>query len=100
MNNRTNTVGRHATTIRVQNDTTTITYHDTSVVAFDADTITFSTGGWNTATTKRRMNQTSAQFKLGYQVYARRWQWYVDYAGQTYPFTNRSLTIQRLTQPT
>jgi hypothetical protein len=32
------------------------------------------------------MNQASNQFGLGYQVYQKDWQWYVDFDGQTIDF--------------
>jgi len=38
---------------------------------------TLNSGGWNTATTKLRMNQAAAQFSLGFHVRQRDGTWYV-----------------------
>lgn len=48
---------------------TMVTLHRTVVVEFDAERIILRTGGWDTVTTRARMNQASNQFGLGYQVY-------------------------------
>ncbi len=58
-----------ATTIRTDTNGTHVRYHSTDVVSFNDKTITLRTGGWNTATTRLRMNQASNQFHLGFSVY-------------------------------
>jgi len=79
-------VGTHATTIATSNGITRITYHNTIVVSFDERRIVLDSGGWETATTKTRMNQTSNQFDLGYQVYQKDFEWFVDFKGETFDF--------------
>jgi len=75
-------IGKHATTVATGEDgKTRVTYHSTVVVAFDHNEVTLNTGGWETVTTKTRMNQTSNQFRLGYQVYQKDYQWYVWFPG-------------------
>ena len=55
-----------------------VTYVNTQIVRVNKDdTITLNTGGYETVTTKRKMNQASAQFGLGYSVSQRDFQWYV-----------------------
>jgi hypothetical protein len=80
------TIGKTATTVLQVNGRLTVTYHDTAVVVADDTTIILDTGGWFTATTKTRMNQTSAQFGLGFKVYQKRGEWFVDTNGTTIPF--------------
>jgi len=87
-------VGKTATKIGVnEQGETEIVYHSTAVVTFDNEKITLDDGGWATNTTKRRMNQASNQFGLGYRVYSKDWQWYVDYKGEVIPFQNQQLCL-------
>lgn len=76
------------------NNRTQIWYHSTCVVEFDEHQIKLCTGGWKTATTKLRMNQTSNQFGLDYGVYQKKGDWFVDYKGQTIPFDSDSLILE------
>jgi hypothetical protein len=74
------------TNVRSRDGKIICTYHQTDVVAVDAVTITLRNGGYETATTKLRMNQMSNQFELGYQVWQKNFEWFVDYKGKTIPF--------------
>lgn len=71
-------VGAHATTIFVENGWTHVKYHATSVVKFNDDTIMLDSGGYRTVTTKRRMNQAAVQFDLGFQVFQKGYEWFVQ----------------------
>lgn len=75
---RQNTIGTHKTLIRHEGQTTHIRYHQTDVVSFTDTEIILRTGGWNTVTTKTRMNQAARQFNLGYGVSQQKGQWYVS----------------------
>jgi hypothetical protein len=89
-------IGQRATTIKVDdNGYTCITYHSTDVVKFNSRHIILNTGGWSTLTTKTRMNQAANQFRLGYCVYQRNFNWFCEYNGKTYLFTGNTLTIDR-----
>lgn len=88
-------VGKTATTIRTENGTTEVVYHNTPVVRFSEKYIRLNTGGWWTATTKTRMNQVSHQFDLGYSVFQKNRLWFVEYKGETIPFDNWTLTLLR-----
>ena len=57
------------TTIAAHNGNTCVTYHSTVIVEFDFENIILRTGGWDTVTTRRKMNQASRQFDLGYNVF-------------------------------
>lgn len=54
-----------------------VSYHGTVVVLWDRERITLNSGGWLTATTKKRMNQASNEYDLGFSVYQSKHQWYV-----------------------
>jgi len=55
-----------------------VTYHSTPIVTVDGDLITLKTGGWDTVTTRRKMNQAARQFGLRYSVYRKAGTTYVD----------------------
>lgn len=65
-----------------------VVYHATPIVVFDDKRVILNSNGYRTATTKKKMNQASDQFKLGYQVFQRSYDWFVEYDGQTLPFTD------------
>ena len=81
-------IGKTATTIRNKDDLFVIRYHQTDIVTFDKHKIELRSGGWETATTKTRMNQTSNQFGLGYQVFQKDYKWFVDFNEQTIDFSD------------
>ena len=56
---------------------TAVRYHDTNVVEFTPDTITLNSGGWLTATTKRRMNETASAYGLDFWVSQEDFKWWV-----------------------
>lgn len=68
----------------------TVTYIHTEIVRYDGyqgDTITLRSGGWETVTTKRKMNQAAQQFCLGYMVFQRDQKWFVMLpSGETVDF--------------
>lgn len=84
-----------ATKIREKDGKTIVSYHGTDIVEFDDDTITLNTGGYETASTKTKMNQTAGEFDLGYAVYQRNYNWFVDYNGKTIPFEGEVVTLKR-----
>ena len=67
-----------ATKIEKDENTTRVIYHDTCVVKFDDKKVRLDSGGWKTVTTKARMNQASYEFKLGYRVFQKNWEWFVE----------------------
>ena len=74
-----NPIGKTATSIRPVNGWTAIKYHDTDVVSFsNGKIVVLDSGTWKTPTTKRRMNETADEFDLGFRVYAKKGQWYID----------------------
>ena len=79
-------VGTHKTATYTLEGMTSIVYHSTAVVQFNSDKIILNSGGWETATTKSRMNQASNQYGLEFEVHQVNFSWYVDYRGETIPF--------------
>jgi hypothetical protein len=61
-------------------------YHATKVVQWDDRKIILNSNGWQTYTTKARMNQTSNQFMLGFSIYQENFKWYVLHKGKTVPY--------------
>lgn len=79
-------VGKTATSIFTKDGVTHVVYQRTAVVRFTPEWIELDSGGWRTVTTKTRMNQASNQFELGYSVYQKGGEWFVDFKGETGPF--------------
>lgn len=79
-------IGKTATNVKTIDRKTTIRYHSTDVVMFDDKSIILNSGGWHTNTTKARMNQASNVFDLGYQVFQKKFDWFVSFRGKTLDF--------------
>ena len=95
---QTQTLGTHKTTITKElgigsEDYMVVRYWNTDIVKFNNERIILNTGGWSTVTTKLRMNQASNQFGLGYNVYQKDFNWFVEYQGKTIPFNTQRLTL-------
>ena len=88
-------IGSHKTSVFTEDGITRIVYHNTAVVKFNNDEIILNSDGWNTVTTKTRMNQASNQFDLGFRVYQKNFDWFVEHNGKTYEFIGNSKTLNR-----
>jgi hypothetical protein len=84
-----------ATNVVEDGKVTMVVYHSTPVVKFTESKIILNTGGWNTQTTKNRMNQASNQFGLGYQVRIKNGTWVVEYGDLKIPFEDDVLELRR-----
>ena len=84
------------TTITTEDKKTAMRYHETKIAEWDRDNniVTLNTGGWETPTTKRRMNQFSDQLGLSYKVYQRAGEWYVDVDNTTLQFINNTVQFE------
>ena len=85
--NASDRLSSYRTSIVAKDGITTIRYADTDIVRFDNNTIVLDTGGYGTVTTKKKMNQASQQFNLGYKVFQKDHQWYVTFDGYTTKWT-------------
>jgi len=72
-----------------------VIYHDTMVANWSNAKIELSTGGWVTPATKRRMNQASQIFGLGFLIVQRDFRFYAEYKGKTYQFHDNIVTLRR-----
>ena len=67
----------YKTTVAQRDGRTVVTYHSTPIVEWDADRIILRTGGWDTVTTRRKMQQAAHQFGLNFYVYREKGTTYV-----------------------
>lgn len=75
-------VGNNTYAEILNDDTVAIKLHNTYVVKIHADgTYTLNSGGWQTVTTKDRINQYSPV-----RVYQEKYQWFVTINNKPYPF--------------
>ena len=88
-------VGTHQTKVGTEGREIFVKYWNTKVVSFTEDTIYLNNGGFLTNTTKTRMNQASNQFDLGFRVYQKNFDWFVEHNGKTYEFIGNSKTLNR-----
>lgn len=79
-------ISRNNTTIRSNEVNVVVTLHGTDIVTYNDVSITLYTGGYNTATTRNRMNQVSNERGLEYRVTTKDGQLYVSYRGTKMPF--------------
>jgi hypothetical protein len=86
-------VGKYKTKIIKDNDNIIIKYFNTNVVTIGKAQIMLDNGGYCTVSTKTRMNQASNQFGLGYRVWQKDYNWYVDYKGETIPYIDKTMIL-------
>lgn len=89
-----NLIGRTANTVHFPaSNKLEVRYHNTLVVEADLVTgrVTLRTGGWDSVTTRTRMNQASNQFSLGYKVYHKDGISYVKHAGEVKPLQEHTV---------
>lgn len=94
---RMNKLSTYATKIAKIGEETIITYHRTDIVRFDGEMIALNFGGWDTVTTRRKMNQAAAQFCLPFSVYRKAGETFIEcrVTGETIQYTGHAITIQR-----
>ena len=74
------------TSVFSDDGTTKVVLHNTKIVEFSDKSISLNAGGWTTVTTKRRMNQISEMFGLGFSVYQKDFEWFVVWKDETLSF--------------
>lgn len=65
------------TTVDVQGDTIAVTLHRTTILRVEGGIVTLNSGGWQTVTTKRRLNEAAKAFGLGFAVWQKDFEWFV-----------------------
>jgi len=88
-------IGTHRTTVAHVNGALVVTYHETPVVTVTREMITLDTGGFETATTKTRMNQASNQFDLGFKVFQKNFNWFVKFKDRIQQFHTDIIELSR-----
>ena len=84
-----NKLSGYKTNVVESNGNGMVQYHSTVIVEWVRDKITLRSGGWETVTTKRKMNQAAIQFDLAYGVFQKNYEWFVDLPnGNTVPFVD------------
>lgn len=84
-----NKLSNYRTTWTETNGRGSVVYIHTPIVEWNEDTITLKSGGWESVTTKRKMNQSALQFGLGFGVYQKNYEWFVDTPkGETVSFVD------------
>jgi hypothetical protein len=73
-----NKLSTYKTAWTLDDDGGSVIYTNTAIVRWSSSKIALNSDGWQSVTTKRKMNQASHQFGLGYSVYQRNHVWYVD----------------------
>ena len=69
------------TKVLSQDGRTQVIYHGSVIVCFNSNKVILSSHGWRTSSTKQRINQASEEFGLGFTVYQKNWNWYVNCKG-------------------
>lgn len=88
-------IGTHKTKVETKDGITTVTYHNTDVVVFDNHgEITLNTGGWNSVTTRKRMNEASEQFNLGFRVVQKNGDWFIHYKDNVIAYDSTVITLR------
>lgn len=64
---------------KVERSSTVVTvyHHRTPIIEFNSDVIVLRNGGWQSVTTKRKLNAAAKQWNLGFSVYQKDFTWYV-----------------------
>ena len=85
------------TRVEYNNNTncSTIVLHSTAIAVYDHNTqaVKLNTGGWQSNTTKSRLNAILSEVKYGCSVFQKQWNWYVSFRGQTQDFVDGMILI-------
>ena len=89
ISNRTNWAGSNTTV--TYNDSTNCSSvflhgHNIATVDHSTNAVKVSSCGWQTVTTKSRLNAILSEVKYGCSVFQKQWNWYVSFRGQTQDF--------------
>ena len=72
-----NKLSDYKTTVHCEDGWYKVVYHSTIIVKWNSNEAVLNSGGWHTATTKKKMNQVANQFDLGFQVFQKDFEWFV-----------------------
>ena len=94
--NRTNWAGSNTTV--TYNDSTNCSSvflhgHQIATVDHSTNAVKVSSCGWQTVTTKSRLNAILSEVKYGCSVFQKQWNWYVSFRGQTQDFMDGMILL-------
>ncbi len=87
--------------VKIEKQKTFVKLFRTDIISFDSKHIKLNviepgTGKeWFTYTTKRRMNEFSRMFKLGFRVSQHKFKWFVNYKGVNTPYINGMVLFRK-----
>ena len=67
--------------------------HQIATVDHDTNAVKVSSCGWQTVTTKSRLNAILSEVKYGCSVFQKQWNWYVSFRGQTQDFIDGMILL-------
>ena len=78
-------IGHNTIVHRIDDSTVAVKYHRTNILKISEDnTVTISTGGWETSTTKDRLNQFLGC--RGFGIFQKKGVWYIQGNDETVPY--------------
>ena len=85
------------TRVEYNNNTncSTIVLHRTAIAVYDHNTqaVKLNTGGWQSNTTKSRLNAILSEVKYGCSVFQKNFDWFVSFNNQTRDFVDGMILI-------
>ena len=67
--------------------------HRIATVVHSTNAVKVSSCGWQTVTTKSRLNAILSEVKYGCSVFQKQWNWYVSFRGQTQDFVDGMILL-------
>jgi len=67
--------------------------HNIATVDHATNAVKVSSCGWQTVTTKSRLNAILSEVKYGCSVFQKQWNWYVSFRGQTQDFMDGMILL-------
>ena len=67
--------------------------HRIATVDHATNAVKVSSCGWQTVTTKSRLNAILSEVKYGCSVFQKQWNWYVSFRGQTQDFMDGMILL-------
>ena len=65
--------------------------HGNHIATVKSNSIIIKDGGWQSNTTKSRLNALLDEFSYGMRVFQKNYEWFISYAGRTFDFVSGSL---------
>ena len=85
---------KHKTKVFNLDGFTCVQYWQTIVIKFNDKEIILNSNGYDTKTTKTRINQASDEFMLGVNVFQKDFVWYVNFKGKILEFKDNMRLIR------